>query len=152
VITDVSGNPSLPVAPGPPGRIVAFLSDDNISPVLQDFDFDLNAGNLTLYFSEPVNPSSFNFAGITLQSDQGDLTSVEYYQPMAGTVTSRDGMSTLVLVLSPEDINAIKGFASLGLNTTTFLSIDSSAVTDLATRPNPVATFTTRICSPSSNL
>ena len=60
---------------------------------------------------------------------------------MAGTVTSRDGMSTLVLVLSPEDINAIKCFASLGLNTTTFLSIDSSAVTDLAIRPNPVATL-----------
>ena len=138
-IEDVSNVANSPTEDGPPGFIVSLFDEDGISPVLQNFDFDLEAGNLTLYFSEPVDEFSLNVNGITLQSDQGNFNSVESYRLTSALVSTRDDMSTLILELSEHDINAIKRFSNLATSSeSTYLSINSNTITDLATRPNSV--------------
>ena len=109
-VSDVSGNPSDEVLDGAPGLIVHFFGEDDMRPSLLSFDFDLNSGNLTLYFSEPVDPTSVNERYITLQSEQGSLNLVESYSLTSAVVDSRDESSTIILTLSLEDLNNYKVF------------------------------------------
>lgn len=150
VIRDIGSNPSADVPPGPPGLIVTFLNEDSVSPVLMDFELDLNNETLTLIFSEPVDPTTFNFAGLTLQSRQGVLELVESFQLTGGSVASQGDMSTVLLQLLPQDINSIKAFPVLATNlTTTFLSVGSTAVMDLATTPNSVVPISPTLALPA---
>ena len=144
LIDDLSGNPSTEIPEGESSAIVvSFLAADSVSPTLTGFNFNLNEGNLTLSFDEPVSLNSFDPTAITLQSGRGSLGSVENYQLTGGTAVAQNNFKTLVVQLTNVDINAIKARSSLAINdSTTFISLGSGLVEDLATTPNSLTPIT----------
>ncbi|KAL5489587.1 hypothetical protein EMCRGX_G018697 [Ephydatia muelleri] len=136
---DYYGNPSSTVLSGYAGFPVQQLIYDTTRPMLNSFNFDLNSGLLTLQFSEPVSPSPFNYSGISLQSQAALTNTTGSVSLSVGTILVTNGSKTLILTLAPADIIAVKMLSQLASSqTTTFLSMDASVVSDLATLPNQV--------------
>ena len=65
---DFSSNALVPIPDGSPGKIAQLLVADSRSPVLGSFDLDLNSGNLTLTFDEPLDPLSVDVTQLVLQA------------------------------------------------------------------------------------
>jgi hypothetical protein len=66
-ISDMAGNYVVEVQDGQAMAVAAYQADVT-SPYLQEFDFDLDSGVLSLTFNEAVLGSNFDAPGITLQS------------------------------------------------------------------------------------
>ena len=133
LLTDMNSNRVLPVTV--PEMAAAFTEDEK-SPQLVAFDVDMNAGNLTLTFSESVNSASLDVSQITLQGATGNLTDVEFhvlsYLPAPGSYTPSTNGTQIVVQLSREDLNRIKQLQRLAIsNRTTFISITMLAILDM---------------------
>ena len=136
-ISDRAGNPveELPSSDALRAQVVY---GDTIMPSLDYFDFDLNEGVLTLYFSETVSVNSIVFAAFTILN--GTSSNAESYQLIGGRVLDDDG-PVVQVQLSDFDLNEIKHnqyLASGSGNTSdnTYLIITSAAIND--TSENPV--------------
>ena len=107
---------------------VAKFTPDATSPQLVRFNIDLTAQTMLLYFSEPVNASSFNPSGITLVSGPGGNSS---YKLTAGNTSSSDG--TIILVnLDVYDLNRIKALETLAISLqTTYIAIQPFTIADM---------------------
>ena len=106
-ITDVNGNQVAEI-----NRTFALMASDFINdgtePRLLAFDMDMNTGVLTLYFSETVDVSTFDFTGITLQLDS-TVTDTPHYFTLTPSTTSLVGDSpTVPLLISNDDLNVLK--------------------------------------------
>ena len=113
------------------GRTVqaSLVLPDNTHPVLDAFLFDLDAGMITLIFSETVNASTINVTEITLQShfNNSDFT----YQ-LTGGVPSTINQPTVTVNLTVEDLNAIKEIRGLATGfDNTFISVTPDAIADM---------------------
>ena len=101
-------------------------------PYLLGFDLDMDTGTLFLSFNEPVVPSSFRSAYVTIQNESSSAPAHAYTLSaglVPATVADND---TLTIPLNLVDIDALK--ANLDLATSvnnTFLSIRSATVVDV---------------------
>ena len=116
---------------------VSKFTADTTSPQLIRFNLDLTAQTMLLSFSEPVNASSFNPAGITFIDAPGGNSS---YTLTAGNTSSSDG--TMILVnLDITDLNHIKALETLAISAqTTYISIQPLTIADM--NKNPVVQIT----------
>ena len=69
---DISGNPILPT---PSNLAAENFIDDTTAPSLESYSIDLDSGTVALTFNEPVEASSFDGFGVTLDIDQNDVIS-----------------------------------------------------------------------------
>ena len=120
----------LTIPPASPLQAVMVIPDTT-GPMLLSFDLDLNTGLLTLRFSEPVTDYLALPSAITLQSaSNGTATS---YTLTGGGLQSHPSTATLEVIISFEDLNAVKALLDLATSAgNTFLSFSSNITTDYA--------------------
>eukprot|EP00035_Acanthoeca_spectabilis_P010255 m.181613 g.181613 ORF g.181613 m.181613 type:complete len:4114 (+) comp14966_c0_seq9:327-12668(+) len=111
-----------------------FVADTG-RPVVQSFSLDMNAESLALSFDEAVDVSTLNVTGITLQAGNG--SSAAAVRLSSGEASSGSG-SVVSLPIGTVDINAIKALGFCTGPTDCFISIDETAIADLAVSPNQV--------------
>jgi len=94
------------------------------------FTFDLNLGQLFLYFSETVNVQSVNFTAITMQN--GTLANETISYMLTGGDMSLRNFTDVTVTLLPEDLNAIKSLLTLGTSVSdTYLSLTPYLLEDM---------------------
>lgn len=108
---------------------------DTVGPMLLAFFLDLNTGNFTLHFDETVNASTFDISTITLLRNQSeDSPSVTLTTASMATALS-DG-TTLVVFLSDDDLNAIKGHQLCNSTDECYLIHSEGLVSDRLMQPS----------------
>ena len=134
-IADLSNNQVVAIPDGQ-ALLVEDFSGDDIAPVLQEFDLDINAGVLTLFFNEIVDTQTFNPSSIVIQSN--DSATADMYRLTDGLITSATFSNTITLQLTMMDLNNIKVSTFAKERADTYLTIEPSAVADLAPTANAV--------------
>ena len=106
------------------------VTNDNINPVLEGFELDMNIGVLTLSFSETVNSTTLNTSGITLYSSQ--TPPYNSYTLSGPYVTVSSPMNIIQFEIINSDLNEIKFRRDLAAsNVTTFLSLTPFTIRDM---------------------
>ena len=126
-IVDSNNNPVIEIPPSLALNITTFTADTT-SPVLTAFDLDMNLGQITFTFDEVVNATSFNPAGVQIQSG---VSPASYYRLTSGNVSS-ENLPIIMVNLIDEDLNEIKRDFNLATsNDDTFVTLSSEAVNDM---------------------
>lgn len=129
LVKDTSGNAISVISTSNALQANMYIGDGR-NPRLLGFDFNMNNGYLTLYFSETVNVSTINFGGVTLQLDSSVATnSTSSYTLTKGVVLTPSNSPNVVLVLNNNDLNALKTRGIATSNLTTWITL-SAAVMD----------------------
>lgn len=103
---------------------------DRIAPTFLSFDLDLNEGILSLTFSETVRADSLNFSQISFQDQSDRAFAINFYALTNGSSLYSDN-TTLVIMLTEDDLNALKRLEPLGVSEeTTFIALTRYAVQD----------------------
>ncbi|KAL5489594.1 hypothetical protein EMCRGX_G018704 [Ephydatia muelleri] len=130
---DMSGNQVTPIN-GTSALRASKLIPDTSSPSLLAFSLDMDAGVLTLSFSETVNPATLNVSSVYLISGQ-NLTFQSYQLTNDSTTNSTFG-PTIEISLSTADLNAIKVLTGLATQSSnTYLYAQPSAIKDASGNP-----------------
>ncbi|KAL5489584.1 hypothetical protein EMCRGX_G018694 [Ephydatia muelleri] len=135
VVNDYFGNTSLAVSP----RLVNVFVQDTTNPVLVGFGLNMNSGLLILTFSETVNISTVNTTAIVLQ----DIISIppgstQYRLTGSNSITAQN-LTRVAIILTAQDLFGLQATKTIGSSyLTTFISIDSSLITDTSETPNAV--------------
>ena len=108
---------------------------DLIPPVLDQFAFDLNRGELTLTFREDVNASTLDFTKVLVQSDS---VGTQMLNLSTGRVEGDlNDPRKLKIIIDEDDLNGIKADSSLAVSTnTTYLGFLYQAIYDVNLNPN----------------
>ena len=104
---------------------------DSTPPILELFDFDLDSGNLVLFFDEPIDVNSFVFNRFVIQQNQTNGS--ESVSLSDGTLSSSNQLTQITLVLSRTDLNSIKtntAISTLSPAGNTFLQLLQGALND----------------------
>ena len=130
--TDMSG-----VSVKPRNESIALQAYDYISdssrPYLLEFHFDMDSGQITLFFSETVNASSIDFTAITLSQDP-DLD-LPYYELMDGYLISEESTTLVVFNVTHNDLNIIKE-KEIGVSpVTAYITLTEDAILDMTGNP-----------------
>ena len=133
-VKDPADLPLLPVV-GMVTAIVRDFIDDTTPPSLVSFILDVNAGLLSLTFSEPVNPTNLNPTGITLQD--APTASESYTLNATASTRSLRGLE-VDITLSAVDLNLLKVTTFVSQSRMVYISLSPSTITDLALIPNYV--------------
>ena len=146
-ITDSNGNMVIEIQPSSSLPATRYFSDVT-SPQLQNFNFDLNTGILTLIFNESVNGSTLQFEGVTLYN--ANATNSTSYSLTAGVITFV-GQVFASFQLSDFDLNNIKAIDNLATySNNTFIALDEGTVND--NNNNPVAEILPEMAIAITNL
>jgi len=133
-VEDPAGNPNGQT-PEDPNMIVATFVTDVASPVLENFNLNLDNRMLSLTFSEAVNPQIFDPSGITVLSEPNGTVQYE----LTDSTISGEPSDVLTVLLSSTDSNALKNSSIIQSASEAFIAINSSAIQDLAFNPNQVS-------------
>ena len=112
---------------------VARFVADSVPPSFTSAELDLNAGTLSLTFSDTLLASSTRINRITL-ANRANINQATALVNLTGGTTSQsvDG-KTVTIALTSSDLNALKQSSSLATsNTDTFISFGQAVVEDLA--------------------
>ena len=113
---------------------VSIFIPDTTNPMLLSYNLDMNAGFLTLLFSEVVNVSSLQVGGISLQSTDNISNISQSHTLTDGISLLFSNDSTLVRIyIGFTDLNNIKILSHLATTVNnTYLSIEGSAIMDMS--------------------
>ena len=104
-IDDISGEGVSAITDGKALQASEYI-EDQAPPEINNFDLDLNASKLTIYFNEAINASSLQPTLVYVYSNQnGDS---EHQLNGYENVETIDDSTTLVVYLIREDSNALK--------------------------------------------
>ena len=106
---DMAGNQvvELPNGLRTPARYLGSFVDDTTGPRLELFTLNMTSRELILTFDEPIDSTSFDVTGITVQGSRGVSDESLYYQLASSTLLSGDGVEMRIL-LSDTDVNALQ--------------------------------------------
>lgn len=130
-ILDMKTNPVVPITSSNP-LLVSEYTEDSIQPVLNEYDLDMNTGEIRLLFSETVDPLTFDISQFSLQSTSL-LTDSTQYHTLTGAIVPSDPLPSLTITLTDFDLNRIKQLIYLATSVDdTYLALDSSGLQDMA--------------------
>ncbi|MFZ2602962.1 MAG: hypothetical protein WAX79_03035, partial [Candidatus Omnitrophota bacterium] len=139
-IADIAGN-SLPAILN--GSAVKCATGgytaDTTAPTFSNWSLNMHTHQMTLNFSESVKASTWTPTAVTLQNTGTAPTKT--YALTAGSTTASANGTQIVVTLSTTDFNAIIDITGGGLCTAeanSFLTMTSSAITDMAATANSV--------------
>ena len=141
-ISDMSGNAVIAIPDGE-GVIVQQYITDSMSPMLQEFDLDVNSGLLTLSFNEIVDTRLFMPNGLVIRSS--DSAGALFYRLTGGERISSLFSDVVVISLTSTDLNGIKATSFAKERANTYLTIEPSTITDLSPAFNPVQRATLQV-------
>ena len=117
---------------------VTVYGDDMTRPELTAFDFDVDSGLLTLYFSESANASSLNIQEITLQPSRYVNTPTFSYTldsigpPPEGSFSNSTDGPIVMVYIGDDDLNEVKRIPELAtLVNNTYISVTASTIKDM---------------------
>eukprot|EP00912_Choanoflagellata_sp_UC4_P001871 UC4_evm1s1201 len=136
-VEDTSGNKAQEINASFAINATHFF-DDKGSPSLMNFTVDMDKEQVTLSFNEPVNTSSFHFLhkeilkGFSFQASEEVKPTVLSRKLSQGTsVFNSLSQNTIVtLSLKKEDTNYFKKVGIFASESTSYITIDSTAVRD----------------------
>ena len=109
---------------------VEMVTPDTEPPVLEEFSFDANVGQLYLTFSETVDASSLDPTGITLQGSPLSLPGMSYTLTEDTVALEPDGV-VMTIQLSPNDQSELERLSEVATDTNnTFIVVSEGAITD----------------------
>ena len=116
----------------------ASFGRDSVSPLLTAFALDLDSGEISLTFDEPVSVLTFDPTAITLHNSDIDPTR-NYTLEGTGSAVSLTGDLVIVFSLSENDQNNLKAFEDFAVDVnTTFLTHSDLLVNDTDITANRV--------------
>ena len=135
-VNDMNNNSVVRV----PARNVLSHTADITPPELSSFSVDMDAGLLTLTFTEALRNMTFYETRITLQSDQISNSTTESIT-LGNSTYSTVAANILQVSLTLNDSNQIKKLTSLAINAgSTFVNLLTDVVRDLANNEaNPIS-------------
>ena len=136
VVNDLQGTDIIPIT-NDYGIKAESYTPDTTHPQLEGFSLNLNAGSLTLNFSETVDASTLNVSGIVLLNDAASSVRLSSLDYPIGSETQSDNGASLIVMLGSIDLNEIKRLTDLGTTiANTFIEIDNGSVYDMVDLPN----------------
>ena len=129
LVTDLSGNALMP-------SFLIYNSElpDTFNPILRSFSLDMNAGIITLIFSEAVNVTNAGGMAITLQNSF-TLTATQVYIPTGSSVSS-PSLDIVSIVLNISDLNILKELTDLATSVAnSYIVVEPTFATDLSGNP-----------------
>ena len=130
LVSDMRGNKLVPISPMN-GEMVRLYMPDDTRPHLLEFHLDMDASRLHLTFLETMNASSINFTSFTLQMDSHVMDDRLQYRLTGGDLESYNDSTVLIIIITLEDLNAIKSLEIAMSTSTSWLLMDSSAIMDM---------------------
>ena len=111
------------------------FTEDKTSPVLLDFDIDLDRETITLIFDETVRANTIVEEEIILLNAANLSEASSYHRLTSGSASQQD--STVITVyLTTEDLNVIKRLTDLATDpNNTFIAFNSSLIMDMNSNP-----------------
>ena len=110
---------------------------DTTEPTLLEFSYDMDSGNLTLTFNEPINTTAFISSGITLEGSGGDIVT------LTGGLIIDCYSTVLTLVTDSDDLDSLKragGICSRN-DSTCILYLSENSAIDMAGNGNNATTI-----------
>lgn len=102
---------------------------DTSGPELIEFSLDLNSGQFSMTFNEPVEPNTRDFSAITLQNA---VEATVQYQLSGGNLITSGTNPFIDFSLLPEDLNNIKSIDNLASSIdNTYIAITNSLIDDV---------------------
>ena len=155
-LLDMNKIPVLPLFNGSSTRPVDEYKTDSTRPMLVRSYIDLNAGMITLSFSETVRLSTINVTQLTLQSSRSNST--QSFTLTNFSLTNDADSTMLDITISVDGLNRIKFLSELATDlNSTFLSLTALFITDMfgnrivsipATGAKQITGFTKDVISP----
>ena len=129
----IAANPVVAIATALP-LAVSVYTPDTTKPRLVAFVLDLNVGQLTMEFSEPIRPvSSLQLAKLRLQSTASSSAVSVVLTSGSLAAGTTDGATRFSVLLSSQDIEAIKVRQQLAAGiSSTFIAMQDLAIVDMA--------------------
>jgi len=124
-----------------PGFLVQSLIDDDRQPMLLYFDLDMENETLVLAFDEAIDFDEIDVTQITLQGSE-NATSEMQFTLTGGTILMLDPR-TILIMFDAMDIERMKASMYFKNESTSYLSLMTTAVRDLALLPNFVVSIPT---------
>ncbi|CAI8020048.1 hypothetical protein GBAR_LOCUS12008 [Geodia barretti] len=141
-IKDMSGN-DVEEIPDGQAPLVEDYTGDSTSPTLDSFDLDVNMGILTLTFDEIVDTRELQPSSILIR--ESSEANAQSYRLSGGERTSDIFSNEVTIELSSEDLNGIKATDFAKSKDSTYLTIESMAITDLSPAQNPANMVTIQV-------
>ena len=114
---------------------------DTTGPVLQSFTLNMSSLSMALTFSEPVDVTSFNVSGITLQGGKNVSSSSLLYQLQSSVPQVTQGNVVLVSI-SSGDLNGILSRSAIATSVSnTYISMAPNTIVDVTYLRNPAQTI-----------
>ena len=107
LITDMNGNPVIPIVANDAEMTVMFLND-TVRPRIISFAIDMNNGLLTLRFDETMDVSTLTFTEITLQLLTAVTNPEHQYTLTDGEMASTVDDTSVFVQITDFDLNEIK--------------------------------------------
>jgi len=130
LVSDLNENPVVEIV-GSNALQASFFVNDMTRPELLTFDLDMNTGILSLYFSETVQVSTFDFTGITLQLRSAVTQPEHSYTLTDGRIQSNDS-PTVLIEITNDDLNVLKTRQIGRTNTTSWIVLRNGSVLDIS--------------------
>jgi len=130
LVSDLNENPVVEIV-GSNALQASFFVNDMTRPELLTFDLDMNTGILSLYFSETVQVSTFDFTGITLQLMSAVTQPEHSYTLTDGSIMSNDS-PTVLIEITNDDLNVLKTRQIGRTNTTSWIVLRNGSVLDIS--------------------
>eukprot|EP00117_Sycon_ciliatum_P023969 scpid66759/ scgid0246/ len=131
-INDVSGNRIL-ARNSTVGKAASNVTADLVKPSILSFTLDLDAGTMSIVFTEAVDATQFNATLVTIHGTNSSTVS-PFYKLTGGTAaTATANSSILVVTFSTVDRNVLKSNSSLATQiSNTYLTTSAVVVKDVA--------------------
>jgi hypothetical protein len=137
VFQDNEGNNALSVPATAAERVKTFVKDET-KPTVRQIDLDMDAGRITITFSETVDSSKFKATALTIQSTVNASEGVKHTFS-TGSIGSGISDTVVRVQMNAADITAIKETAGLAKGVgSTYFSWQESLVVDSAAIPNSI--------------
>lgn len=108
------------------------FTPDSMPPELMYWDFDMATGGFTLYFTETLYMSFFNYSGVQLTDGNGTFMRLEH--PLNATSANSDIVRFWLNIEQLELVQADSNFFTY--KNTTFLALDQGIVVDTSAAQN----------------
>lgn len=141
LLTDTNINYIVPVITNSSLNVMPFKADLNRPNFLSSY-LNMNNGQLTMSFNEPVDVSTLDISQITLQSAPGNLTNQSNYviltpgAPPSFTSTSSSNGVSITIYLGSNDLIALQNNTDIAtLSSNIYIAFDSSLIMDMNLNP-----------------
>jgi hypothetical protein len=124
-VDDVAGNDVIAVTDGRAQQANEVIVD---KPRILNFRIDMKHGNVTLLFSFPILPKTFNVTSLSIQN-KPNFPSQIYRLTKTNTIFPEQSSHSLTFMFSNEDFNAIQKFHLLAVSEeSSYITAESSLI------------------------